>query len=70
MNHFKVFIEFVTILLLFYVLVFWPQDMCDLGSLTRDQTCTPCTGRRGPNRWTTGESQTLPSIGLPWWLTW
>ena len=27
---FKVFIEFVTILLLFYVLVFWPQGMWDL----------------------------------------
>ena len=24
---FKVFIEFVTMLLLFYVLVFWPKDM-------------------------------------------
>ena len=27
---FKVFIEFVTILLLLYVLVFWPQDMCGI----------------------------------------
>ena len=33
---FKVFIEFVTVLLLFYVLVFWLQGMCDLNSLTRD----------------------------------
>ena len=33
---FKVFIEFVTILILFYVLVFLPQDMWDLSSLTRD----------------------------------
>ena len=33
---FKVFIEFVTTLLLFYVLVFWPQGMCDPNSLTRD----------------------------------
>ena len=32
----KVFIEFVTILLLFYILVFWSQDMWDLSSLTRD----------------------------------
>ena len=31
---FKVFIEFVAILLLFYVLVFWPRGI--LGSLTRD----------------------------------
>ena len=27
---FKVFIEFITILLLFYVLVFWPQGIRDL----------------------------------------
>ena len=26
-DHFKVFIEFVTILLLFYVLTFWPQGL-------------------------------------------
>ena len=42
---FKVFIEFITILLLFYVLVFWPQGMWDLSSLTRDRTHTPCIGR-------------------------
>ena len=42
---FKVFIEFVTILLLFYVLVFWLQGKWDLSSLTRDRTCTPCIGR-------------------------
>ena len=38
---FKVFIEFVTILLLFYVLVFWQRGMWDLSSPTRDQTSTP-----------------------------
>ena len=32
----KVFIEFVTILLLFYLLVFWLQGMWDLSTLTRD----------------------------------
>ena len=42
---FKVFIEFVTILLLFYVLVFWPRGTWDLSFPTRDQTCTPCIGR-------------------------
>ena len=42
---FKVFIEFATILFLFYVLVFWPRDMCDPNSLIRDQTCTPCIGK-------------------------
>ena len=33
---FKVFIELVTTLFLFYVLVFWPQAMWDLNSSTRD----------------------------------
>ena len=32
---FKVFIEFVTILLLFHVLVFWPQSTWDLPFPTR-----------------------------------
>ena len=31
---FKVFMEFVTLLLLFYVLDFWPRGMSDLSSLT------------------------------------
>ena len=42
---FKVFIEFVTKLLLFSVLVFWLQSMWDLSSQTRDGTHTLCTGR-------------------------
>ena len=43
---FKAFIEFVTILLLlFHVLFFWPGGMWDLGYLSRDQTRTPCIGR-------------------------
>ena len=52
---FKVFIEFVTVLLLFYVLVFWQQGMWDLSYLTRDQTCTPCIGRRSLNHWMPGK---------------
>ena len=51
----KSFIEFVTILLLFYVLVFWPWGMWDLNSLTRDPTRTPCIGRRSLNHWTARE---------------
>ena len=35
MDHFKIFIEFVTILLLFYVSVFWPQSVWDLSSLIK-----------------------------------
>ena len=42
-------------MLLFYVLVFWPRGMWDLSSLTRDRTCSPCTGRQSLNRWATRE---------------
>ena len=38
---FKAFIEFVTVWLLFYVLVFWLQGIWTLSSLTRDQTPIP-----------------------------
>ena len=57
---FKVFIEFVTILLLFYVF-FWLWGMWDLSSLTRDQTCTPCLRKQSLNNWTTGEVPTWTS---------
>ena len=52
---FKVFIEFVTVFLLVYVLVFWPTGMWDLSTLTWDQTHTPCLERQGLNHWTTRE---------------
>ena len=55
---FKAFIEFVTILLLFCVLVLWLLDMWDLRSLTRDQTLIPCTGKQGLNHWTMREIPT------------
>ena len=58
----KVFIEFVTTLLLFYVLVFWPQGMWDLSSQTRDRTRTPCIGRQSPNLWTSREVPTSGSF--------
>ena len=48
----KVFMEFVTILLLFYVMVFWPRGMWDLSPPTRDQTQTPCIDRQSLNHWT------------------
>ena len=41
---FKIFIEFVTILFLFYVLFFLPQDLPDLSSPVRDQTHAPGIG--------------------------
>ena len=51
----KIFIEFVTVLLLFYVLVFWPQGMWDLSSPIRDRTRTPCIERQSFNHWTARE---------------
>ena len=56
---FKVFIEFVTILLLFYVWVLGPQGMWDLSSLSRGRTSTPCIGRWSLNHWTQGKSLNL-----------
>ena len=38
---FEVFIEFVTILFLFYVLFFWLGDMWDFSSPTRDEPTSP-----------------------------
>ena len=72
---FKVFIEFVTTLFLCYVLVFWPQGMWYLSSLTKDRTCTLSIGRQSLNHWTTravpiiefkkGKKENpFPSIGI------
>ena len=49
------FIELVTMLLLFYVLVFWLQGMWNLSSLTRDRTCIHCIGKRSLNHCTARE---------------
>jgi len=52
----KVFIEFVILLLLFYVLFsLWPQSMCDFSSLTRDGTHTSCIQKWSLNHWTARE---------------
>ena len=48
----KVFIEFVTVLLLLYVLGVWSQGMWGLCSPTRDRTCTSWIGRQSLNHWT------------------
>ena len=56
------FIEFVTILLLLYILVFWLWYMWDLSSPTRDQTHTPCIGRRSLNHWTIREIPPLVQL--------
>ena len=52
---FKVFIEFVTIELLFYVLVSWLWGMWCFNIPTREWTWTPCIGRWSLNHWTTRE---------------
>ena len=45
---FKVPVQFVKALFLFYVLVHWPQGMWDPRTLTRDGTCTPSIGKQSP----------------------
>ena len=42
---FKAFVAAVTILLLFYILHFWLQDMWDPSFPTNDQTHTLCIGQ-------------------------
>ena len=59
---FKVFIQSVTILFLFYVLVSWLWGMWDLRSPIRDQTHTLCIGRWSLNHWTTREVPKLVSL--------
>ena len=58
----KGFIKFVTVLLLLYVLIFWPQGIWDLSSLTRDRTRVPCIERGRLNHWTTSEVPTEGSF--------
>ena len=65
----KIFIEFITILLLFYVLVFWPWGMWDLSAQTR--TRTACIGRCSLNHWTAREvpsdlSRAFPFSPVDW----
>ena len=58
---FKVFIKFVTILLLSHILIFCPQGMWDPSSLTRYQTSTTCIGRWSLNHW---KARKLPGKDL------
>ena len=61
---FKGFIEFVRILLLFYVFLSWRLGLWDLNSPTGDQTHTPCMGRCGLNHWVTREVPSQPFLIL------
>ena len=53
---FQVFSEFLSILLLFHVLVFWPRGKWDLRSPARDWTGTPGIGRQNLNHSSTRKS--------------
>ena len=55
MDHLKIFIEFVIMLLLFYVFGFWLQGMWDISFLTKDGTHTLYIGRWSLNHWTARE---------------
>ena len=66
---FKVFIEFATMLLLFYILVLWLWGMWDLSSPTRDRTRTPCIGRRSLNHWTAREVPKCGNLKIKWLTT-
>ena len=52
---FKISAAFVTMLLLFYVMVFWLWGKWDFSSLTRDRTHMPRFGRWSLNLWTARE---------------
>ena len=56
---FKVFLEFDTVLLLFYVVILGGCEVWGLSSLARDQTSTPSIGRRRLNHCSTREVLTL-----------
>ena len=58
---FKIFIELDTVLLLFYVLVFWPWGMWHLSSPTRVWTLIPCIRRQSLNHWATREIPRRPT---------
>ena len=51
----KSLFNLLTIFILFYVLVFWPQGRQDLSSPTRDRTCDPCIARQSLNHWAARE---------------
>ena len=54
-TFFKVFIKFVMVLILCYILVFWPRGMWDPSFSTRDGTHTPYIGRWSLTHWTARE---------------
>ena len=61
---FNVFTEFVTILFLFYILIFQLRGMQDVSSPNRDLTQVPYIGRQSLNHWTTSEVHTIVLKGI------
>ena len=61
-DHFKVFIEFATTWLLFYVLIFQLRGIWYLSSPTRHWTCAPCIGRWSLTHWTDYQASPGASI--------
>ena len=62
---FKVSSEFVTILLLFYVLVLWPWGIVHHSSTVKDQIQSPCTRRRSLNHWIqTCQLREVPELSI------
>ena len=47
--------DFVTVLLVFSVLIFWLWAMWDLTSPISDRTCTTCIAKQSLNHWTVRE---------------
>ena len=69
---FKAFIESVTVLLLFYVLDFWPRGMSDLSSLTGTEPAPPAldggvltTALPGKSPRVSNEKESLTESDLP-----
>ena len=62
---FKVFIELVTILLLFYVLIFWLRSRRNPSSQTRDRSHTPCPGKGYRNHWPVRDVPVVVLLSLP-----
>ena len=60
---FKVSMEFIMILLLLSVWIFWSWVMWDLSSATRGWICTLCIGRWRLKHWTTRE---VPKFIFNW----
>ena len=63
---FNIFIEFVTILLLFCVLVFCHEASGILTPRPGIELVPPCTGRQSHNHWTTGKVPVCFFKFLPW----